>query len=135
MASERTLSIIKPDAVAKNVVGQILSRFETAALHIVACKMMHLSREQAEVVGQLLDAEIQHFPPMRRRELASLTAHRVSDGMIICHEPFGCVQGAGWEVLRAVQLVHGYAHLRRGMPGNQREQVSSRNRHGYVPTP
>lgn len=48
MASERTLSIIKPDAVAKNVVGQILGRFETAGLHIVACKMMHLSREQAE---------------------------------------------------------------------------------------
>ncbi len=48
MASERTLSIIKPDAVAKNVVGQILSRFESAGLTIVACKMMHLSREQAE---------------------------------------------------------------------------------------
>ena len=48
MASERTLSIIKPDSVAKNVVGQILSRFESAGLTIVACKMMHLSREQAE---------------------------------------------------------------------------------------
>ena len=48
MASERTLSIIKPDAVAENVVGQILGRFETAGLHIVACKMMLLSREQAE---------------------------------------------------------------------------------------
>ena len=48
MATERTLSIIKPDAVAKNVVGQILSRFEAADLKIVACKMQHLSREQAE---------------------------------------------------------------------------------------
>ncbi|HAZ80041.1 MAG TPA: nucleoside-diphosphate kinase [Porticoccaceae bacterium] len=48
MASERTLSIIKPDAVAKNVVGQILSRFESAGLTIVACKMQQLSREQAE---------------------------------------------------------------------------------------
>ena len=48
MATERTLSIIKPDAVAKNVVGQILSRFEAANLKIVACKMQHLSREQAE---------------------------------------------------------------------------------------
>ncbi|MDG1164741.1 MAG: nucleoside-diphosphate kinase, partial [Porticoccaceae bacterium] len=48
MATERTLSIIKPDAVAKNVVGQILSRFEAAGLNIVACKMQHLSREQAE---------------------------------------------------------------------------------------
>ena len=48
MASERTLSIIKPDAVAKNVVGQILSRFESAGLTIVACNMMPLSREQAE---------------------------------------------------------------------------------------
>lgn len=48
MAVEQTLSIIKPDAVAKNVIGQILSRFEAAGLKIVAAKMMHLSREQAE---------------------------------------------------------------------------------------
>ena len=48
MATERTLSIIKPDAVAKNVVGQILSRFEGAGLKIVALKMQHLSSEQAE---------------------------------------------------------------------------------------
>ena len=48
MASERTLSNIKPDAVAKNVVGQILSRFESAGLAIVACKMQQLSRQEAE---------------------------------------------------------------------------------------
>jgi len=48
MAIERTLSIIKPDAVAKNVVGEILSRFEKAGLRIVAARMMQLSREQAE---------------------------------------------------------------------------------------
>jgi len=48
MAVERTLSIIKPDAVAKNVVGQILGRFEQAGLKIVACKMQHLTQEQAE---------------------------------------------------------------------------------------
>lgn len=48
MAVERTLSIIKPDAVAKNVIGEIYSRFEKAGLRIVAAKMMHLSREQAE---------------------------------------------------------------------------------------
>jgi nucleoside-diphosphate kinase len=48
MAIERTLSIIKPDAVAKNLVGVILSRFEKAGLKIVAVKMLHLTREQAE---------------------------------------------------------------------------------------
>jgi nucleoside-diphosphate kinase len=48
MAIERTLSIIKPDAVAKNVIGQIFSRFENAGLTIVAARMMHLSRQQAE---------------------------------------------------------------------------------------
>ncbi len=48
MAVERTLSIIKPDAVAKNVVGQILARFEAAGLCIVAARMMHLSRAEAE---------------------------------------------------------------------------------------
>lgn len=48
MAVERTLSIIKPDAVAKNVVGQIYSRFEKAGLKIVAAKMQHLSKEKAE---------------------------------------------------------------------------------------
>ncbi|MBT5388519.1 MAG: nucleoside-diphosphate kinase [Porticoccaceae bacterium] len=48
MATERTLSIIKPDAVAKNVVGQILSRFEAAGLKVIALKMQQLSKEQAE---------------------------------------------------------------------------------------
>lgn len=47
MAVERTLSIIKPDAVAKNVIGKIYSRFEKAGLQIVAARMMHLSKEQA----------------------------------------------------------------------------------------
>jgi nucleoside-diphosphate kinase len=45
---ERTLSIIKPDAVKKNVIGQILARFEAAGLRIVAARMMFLSRAQAE---------------------------------------------------------------------------------------
>lgn len=48
MATERTLSIIKPDAVAKNVIGEIIARFEKGGLKVVAAKMMHLSREQAE---------------------------------------------------------------------------------------
>jgi nucleoside-diphosphate kinase len=48
MAVERTLSIIKPDAVAKNVVGEILARFEKAGLRIIAARMMHLSRQEAE---------------------------------------------------------------------------------------
>ena len=48
MALERTLSIIKPDAVAKNVIGEIYTRFERAGLRIVAAKMLRLTREQAE---------------------------------------------------------------------------------------
>lgn len=48
MALERTLSIIKPDAVAKNVIGKIYSRFEEAGLKIVAARMAHLSRGEAE---------------------------------------------------------------------------------------
>ena len=48
MTIERTLSIIKPDAVAKNVIGEIIARFEQAGLKIVAAKMLHLSKEQAE---------------------------------------------------------------------------------------
>ncbi|MSQ56078.1 MAG: nucleoside-diphosphate kinase [Limnohabitans sp.] len=48
MAIERTLSIIKPDAVAKNVIGQIYSRFEGASLKIVASRMAHLSKTEAE---------------------------------------------------------------------------------------
>src|SRR6201999_2274492 len=48
MALERTLSIIKPDAVAKNVIGQIYARFEGAGLKVIAARMMHLSRAQAE---------------------------------------------------------------------------------------
>ena len=48
MAIERTLSIIKPDAVAKNVIGQIYARFEAAGLKVVAARMAHLSRLEAE---------------------------------------------------------------------------------------
>ena len=48
MTVERTLSIIKPDAVAKNVIGQIYSRFESAGLKIVAARMAHLSRAEGE---------------------------------------------------------------------------------------
>jgi len=48
MAIERTFSIVKPDAVAKNVIGKIYSRFEDAGLKVVASKMLHLSQEKAE---------------------------------------------------------------------------------------
>src|SRR5207248_11697513 len=48
MALQRTLSIIKPDAVKKNAIGKILARFEAAGLRVVAARMMHLSREQAD---------------------------------------------------------------------------------------
>jgi nucleoside-diphosphate kinase len=48
MAVERTLSIIKPDAVKKNAIGQIIARFEKAGLRVVAARMMHLSRAEAE---------------------------------------------------------------------------------------
>ena len=48
MAIERTLSIIKPDGVEKNVVGNILNRFESAGLRIVVLKMIHLSKKEAE---------------------------------------------------------------------------------------
>jgi nucleoside-diphosphate kinase len=48
MAIERTLSIVKPDAVAKNVIGEIYARFERAGLKIVAAKMKRLTREEAE---------------------------------------------------------------------------------------
>lgn len=47
MAVERTLSIIKPDAVAKNVIGEILTRFENAGLNVIAIKMAQLSKEEA----------------------------------------------------------------------------------------
>ena len=48
MAVERTLSIIKPDAVKKDAIGQIIARFEQAGLRVVAARMMHLSRAEAE---------------------------------------------------------------------------------------
>ncbi|RKR06904.1 nucleoside diphosphate kinase [Kushneria sinocarnis] len=48
MAQERTLSIIKPDAIAKNAIGEIISRFEKGGLSVVAARMMRLTREQAE---------------------------------------------------------------------------------------
>jgi len=48
MAVERTLSIIKPDAVAKNAIGDIISRFEAAGLRVIGAQMRHLSKEEAE---------------------------------------------------------------------------------------
>jgi len=54
MAVEQTISIIKPDAIAKNVIGQIYDRFEKAGLQIVAAKMLHLSQEQAEGFGPVM---------------------------------------------------------------------------------
>jgi nucleoside-diphosphate kinase len=48
MAAEQTLSIIKPDAVKKNAIGKIIARFEAAGLRVVAARMMHLSRPEAE---------------------------------------------------------------------------------------
>ncbi|NNF16736.1 MAG: nucleoside-diphosphate kinase [Gammaproteobacteria bacterium] len=48
MTIERTLSIIKPDGVAKNIIGEVYRRFETGGLRVIAARMMHLSREQAE---------------------------------------------------------------------------------------
>ena len=48
MAVEKTLSIIKPDAVKKNAIGQIMARFEAAGLRVAAARMLHLSRAQAE---------------------------------------------------------------------------------------
>ncbi|MEZ5498804.1 MAG: nucleoside-diphosphate kinase [Steroidobacteraceae bacterium] len=48
MALERTLSIVKPDGVARNLIGQVYSRFEKAGLRIVAARMMHLSQSEAE---------------------------------------------------------------------------------------
>ena len=48
MAVERTLSIIKPDGVQKNLIGEVYSRFEKAGLQIVAAKMLHLTKDQAE---------------------------------------------------------------------------------------
>ena len=48
MAVERTFSIVKPDAVANNVIGKIYERFESVGLHIIGCKMLRLTRGQAE---------------------------------------------------------------------------------------
>src|SRR5688572_31124241 len=48
MAVERTLSIIKPDAVQKNVIGQIIARFESAGLRVIAMRLTHLTRKEAE---------------------------------------------------------------------------------------
>lgn len=48
MTTERTLSIIKPDAVAKNAIGEIIARFEKAGLRVAGAKMLHLSKTQAE---------------------------------------------------------------------------------------
>ena len=53
MAVERTFSIVKPDAVANNVIGKIYERFESVGLHIIGCKMLRLTRGQAEAFYEI----------------------------------------------------------------------------------
>ncbi len=55
MSVERTISIIKPDAVAKNVIGDVYNRFEKAGLRIVAARMLQLTREQAGLFEAVID--------------------------------------------------------------------------------
>ena len=82
MAIERTLSIIKPDAVAKNVIGQIYARFEAAGLKVIAARMAHLSRGEADT-----DWAFESLNTRLRRFHASLEADivRTLDGK--CHLP------------------------------------------------
>ena len=77
MAQERTLSIIKPDAVGKNVIGQIYSRFEQAGLKIVAAKMKHLSRREAEEAARR-GADSSFDPASFRAAYAILGAQRAT---------------------------------------------------------
>ena len=86
MAIERTLSIIKPDAVAKNVIGEIYTRFEQAGLKIVASKMMQLTDEtaggfyaehQGKGFHSFCGAGNQLFLYARRNLLAQLSARRI----------------------------------------------------------
>ena len=64
MSVEQTLSIIKPDGVQKNLIGEIVGRFEKAGLQIVAAKMLHLSKQQAEGFYAVHKQrnEIRHMP-------------------------------------------------------------------------
>ena len=74
MSVERTLSIVKPDAVAKNVIGEIYSRFEKGGLRIVAARMKHLSRAEAEnfyavhrgrpFFNDLVEMDLPHTDPL-----------------------------------------------------------------------
>ena len=89
MAVERTLSIVKPDAVAKNVIGEIYSRFEKAGLQIVAAKMARLSREDAEgTLADVLGRDARKLPvPHGNRQtkhavLASLWVHPEVDDVV-----------------------------------------------------
>jgi len=72
MAIERTLSIIKPDAVAKNVIGKIYDRFEQAGLKIIASKMAHLSQSEAEQFYSV-HKERPFFKDLRNLKLSSFT--------------------------------------------------------------
>ena len=71
MALERTLSIIKPDAVAKNVIGQIYARFEAAGLKVVAARMVHLSRGGLQPPGEHVRSEVAIVSELARAALGA----------------------------------------------------------------
>src|SRR5262249_15635540 len=79
MALERTLSIIKPDAAAKNVIGQIYSRFENAGLKVIAAKMKHLSRAEAEGF-YAVHRERQYYKPLVALRISGPVMIQVLEG-------------------------------------------------------
>ncbi|MGB9428928.1 MAG: nucleoside-diphosphate kinase [Gammaproteobacteria bacterium] len=86
MAIERTLSIVKPDGVAKNVIGEIYARFEKAGLKIVAARMLHLTRAQAEVF-YAVHRERPFFKPLVEFMISGPVMVQVLEGdnAITCH--------------------------------------------------
>ena len=89
MSVERTLSIIKPDAVAKNVIGQIVARFEQAGLKVVAAQLRQLSRADAERFRRA-DGGHQHRHAKRLQSVSRRRSRSVDGG-----------RGSGGDVLRA----------------------------------
>ena len=79
MSLERTLSIVKPDAVRKNVIGKIIDRFEMAGLKVIACKMLLLRRDQAEAF-YAVHRERAFFPELVKYMISGPVVIQVLEG-------------------------------------------------------
>ncbi len=113
---EKTLVLLKPGALQRGIVGEVISRFEKKGLKLVGIKMMHMT-------DKLLD---EHYAHLREKSFfPSLKAMMMSSPIIAC-----CFEGV--EAVNVVRTITGYTNGRKAVPGTIRGDYSMSNQHNVI---